>query len=125
MLAIDPGDVNRDGAPKSECRTKVRDGGKDEIVGGYPLISVVARDVKRGTKWLLLTRLLSPARDGYRSENTDFLEVMDSVQCRLKEQPLWMIVVDHDKQECLVLVTTRLVRGRCQGERIIQAYLDR
>jgi len=41
------------------------------------------------------------------------------------ETPLWMIVVDHEKSERLVLVTTRPVRGRRQGERMIQAYLDR
>ncbi|MCO7243253.1 hypothetical protein, partial [Halomonas sp. Ps84H-12] len=68
VLAIDPGDLNRDGAPTSEYRTRVRDGDTGEIVGGYPLISVVARDLKRGTTWPLLTRLLSPARGGYRSE---------------------------------------------------------
>ena len=36
-----------------------------------------------------------------------------------------MIVVDHEKSERLVLVTTRPVRGRRQGARMIQAYLDR
>ncbi|MCC4289572.1 hypothetical protein, partial [Vreelandella aquamarina] len=59
VLAIDPGDLNRDGAPTSEYRTRVRDGDTGEIVGGYPLISVVARDLRRGTTWPLLTRLLS------------------------------------------------------------------
>ncbi|MEC9306007.1 MAG: hypothetical protein VX449_10590 [Pseudomonadota bacterium] len=207
VLAIDPGDLNRDGAPTSEYRTRVRDGDTGEIVGGYPLISVVARDLKRGTTWPLLTRLLSPARGGYRSENTDILSVMDTVQRHVEgrplwvidrggdrgrlwdawlraerhvlvraanqrfwqwrdtaktsqqiardlplkhrghlrrgqhipvrfgitkvtlrehpETPLWMIVVDHEKSERLVLVTTRPVRGRRQGERMIQAYLDR
>ncbi|HYW76964.1 MAG TPA: hypothetical protein VFA48_10100 [Gammaproteobacteria bacterium] len=41
------------------------------------------------------------------------------------EHALTMIVVRHGKREPLVLVTTRQVRGRRQGERLIQAYLDR
>lgn len=91
VLAIDPGDLNRDVAPTSKCRPRVRDGDKGKIVGGYPLISVVARDVKRGTTRPLLMRFLSPARGGYRSENTDILNVMDTVQCHVGCQPLRFI----------------------------------
>jgi len=46
----------------------------------------------------------------------------------LKEHPdtqLSMIVVRHGKQQPLVLVSTRSVRGRLQGERLIQAYISR
>ena len=46
----------------------------------------------------------------------------------LKEQPdtpLSMIVVRHGKQQPLVLVSTQRVRGRRQGERLIQAYISR
>ena len=46
----------------------------------------------------------------------------------LKEQPdtpLSMIVVRHGKQQPLVLVSTQQVRGRQQGERLIQAYIGR
>ena len=207
ILAIDPGDLNRDGAPKSELRGRVRDGDKGDIVGGYPLLSVVARDVKRGSTFPLITRLLSPNRAGYRSENRDILTVMEEVQRHLKakplwvidrggdrgnlwkawiendrnvlvraanqrywlwrntqktaqqiarelplkhrgslrrgqekevpfgitrvalreypDRPLWMVVVRHGKREPLVLVTTRPVRGRRQGERLIHSYLDR
>ena len=207
ILAIDPGDLNRDGAPKSEWRGRVRDGDKGDIVGGYPLLSVVARDVKRGKTLPLITRLLSPEREGYRSENRDILTVMEEVQRHLEtkplwvidrggdrgnlwkawiegewdvlvraanqrfwlwrdaqktaqqiardlplkhrgslrrgqkeevpfgitrvalrehpNKPLWMVVVRHGKREPLVLVTTRPVRGRRQGERLIHSYLDR
>jgi len=41
------------------------------------------------------------------------------------EHPLWMVVVRHGKREPMVLVTSRPVRGRRQGERMIQAYMDR
>lgn len=207
ILAIDPGDLNRDGAPKSEYRGWVRDGDRGEQVGGYPLMSVVARDVERGVSLPLITRLLSANRPGHRSENTDILAVMDEVrrhlpadalwvidrggdrgvlwkawletgyemlvraanqrywlwrgghgtaqqiarqlplrhrgrmrphdqqtvrfgvtQVNLREHPdtpLWMIVVRHGKRQPLVLVTNRPVRGRRQGERMIQNYLDR
>ena len=207
IVVIDPGDLNRDGAPHSEGRSRVRDGDRGEIVGGYPLISVVARDVKQGTTLPLVTRLRSITESGYRSENHDLLGVMQEVQrhltCRplwvidrggdrgrlwdrwleegwpvlvraanqrywlwrgvrktaqqiaralpLKhrgrlrrgqnkelpfgitrvslpnhpDQSLWMVVVRHGKREPLVLVTTRPVRGRRQGERLIQSYLDR
>ena len=207
ILAIDPGDLNRDGARKSELRGRVRDGDKGDIVGGYPLLSVVARDVKRGKTLPLITRLISPNREGYRSENRDILSVMEDVQRHLEakplwvidrggdrghlwkawiedgwdvlvraanqrfwlwrdtqktaqqiardlplkhhgslrrgqkkevsfgitrvalreypDKPLWMVVVRHGKREPLVLVTTRPVRGRHQGRRLIHSYLDR
>ena len=41
------------------------------------------------------------------------------------ETPLTMVVVRHGRQEPLVLVSTRRARGQRQGERLIQAYLDR
>ncbi|WP_421620638.1 transposase [Alkalilimnicola ehrlichii] len=207
ILAIDPGDLNRDGAACSEYRGRVRDGDTGEIVGGYPLMSVVARDLDSGQTLPLLTRLLSSARAGHRSENTDVLSVMETVQRHVSGTPLWvidrggdrgrlwrhwleqdwpvlvraanqrywlwrdgahtaqqiarqlplkhqgklrrggartvrfgltrvslrehperplsMVVVRHGKREPLVLVSTRRVRGRRQGERLIQAYLDR
>jgi hypothetical protein len=207
ILAIDPGDLNRDGAPGSEHRGRVRDGDTGEIVGGYPLLSVVARDVKRGDTLPLMTRLLSAERAGHRSENHEILAAMEEVQRHIAGKPLWvidrggdrgrlweawlkderevlvraanqrfwlwrdemksaqqiarhlplkhsgrmrrgrskqvrfgitqvrlrahpehplsMVVVRHGKREPLVLVTTRAVRGRRQGERLIQAYLDR
>lgn len=207
VLAIDPGDLNRDGSPKSEHRGWVRDGDRGDQVGGYPLMSVVARDVARGVTLPLITRLLSANRPSHKSENTDILAVMSEVrrhvptdalwvidrggdrgvlwkawledECQVlvraanqrywqwrrgqgtaqqiarhlplkhwgrmrpqskhtvrfgitrvhlrehPETPLWMIVVRHGKREPLVLVTNRPVRGRRQGERMIQNYLDR
>jgi hypothetical protein len=207
ILAIDPGDLNRDGAPKSEHRGWVRDGDRGDQVGGYPLMSVVARDVSRGVTLPLITRLLGAHRPGHKSENTDVLSVMAEVRRHVPgdalwvmdrggdrgvlwqawldegcpvliraanqrywhwrrglgtaqqiarqlpakhwgrmrpgsthtvrfgvtrvhlrthpDTPLWMIVVRHGKREPLVLVTNRPVRGRRQGERMIQNYLDR
>ena len=46
----------------------------------------------------------------------------------LKEHPakeLYMVVVRHGKQQPLVLVTTDKVRGRLQGEKLIQSYMSR
>ena len=43
MLGIEPGDLNRNGSSKSEGIGKIRDGDKDVIVNGYPLITIVAR----------------------------------------------------------------------------------
>jgi len=207
VLAIDPGDLNRDGAEKSERLCRVRDGSSGEIVNGYPLMSVVARDIRQGHTFPLLTRLLSTAGPSYKSENHDILYTMETVQRYLSARPLWvidrggdrgvlwktwiedewdvlvradnkrfwlwrdgektaqqiardlplkhqgkltrrsqesvrfgitqvslrahpekqlaMVVVRHGKQQPLVLVTTRPVRGRRQGERLMQAYLDR
>jgi hypothetical protein len=84
ILAIDPGDLNRDGARYSEYRGRVRDG--DEVV-----------------------------RFGI-------------TQVRLRAHPehrLSMVVVRHGQRAPLVLVSTQSVRGRRQGERLMQAYLDR
>lgn len=207
VVAIDPGDLNRDGAPSSEHRSRVRDGDRGEIVGGYPLLSVVARDPRGRQTLPLLTRVQTPQRPGHRSENTELLGVMAKVRRSLSTDPLWVIdrggdrkrlweqwlaedwpvcvramnqrhwlwrdqkrtaqqiarqlpmrhharlrhthvktvrfgittvrlpghedqplslvVVRHGAREPLVLVSTRRVRGRCQGERLIQAYLDR
>ncbi len=76
IVAVDAGDLNRDGAERSEHRCRVRDGDTGEIVGGYPLMTVVARDVVTGRTLLLLTRLLSSVRYGFRSENWGLLSVM-------------------------------------------------
>ena len=91
ILAIDPGDLNRDGAPKSEHRGWVRDGDRGEQVGGYPLMSVVARDVERGVSLPLITRLLSSNRPAHRSENTDILAVMEEVRRHVPHDALWVI----------------------------------
>ncbi|NDY94375.1 transposase [Wenzhouxiangella limi] len=91
ILAIDPGDLNRDGSPKSEHRGWVRDGDRGEQVGGYPLMSVVARDVERGVSLPLITRLLSSNRPAHRSENTDILAVMDEVRRHVPAEALWVI----------------------------------
>ena len=207
IVAVDGGDLNRDGSERSEYRCRVRDGDTGEIVGGYPLMTVVARDVRTGRTLPLLTRLVSSARSGFRSENWDLLSVMDQVarhlpgkrlwvvdrggdrgelwehwlswgwdvlvrvmnlrhwcwrggrykaqeiarQLPLKHRgrlrrnggeevrfgitrvslpasparSLWMVVVRHGKREPMVLVTTRAVRGRRQGERMIWSYMDR
>ena len=213
VLAIDPGDLNRDGAQQSELISRIRDGSTGNIVNGYPLISVVARDPKSGATLPLLTRLLSSRRYTFKSENSDILQTMEEVQSHLTCKPLWvidrggdrgtlwqswikeetrilvraankrfwfwresewsaqqiakqlplkhsgklkreasskkkesktvrfgittvrlrecpektlsMVVVRHGKQQPMVLVTTDKIRGRRQGERLIQAYLDR
>ena len=207
VIGVDPGDLNRDGARCSEYRGRIRDGDRGEIVGGYPLMSVVARQPDTGRTVPLLTRLLSSQRPGHRSENTELIDVMERVRRQLSAQPLWvidrggdrgklwahwlaedyavcvraanrrhwlwrdgrhtaqqiakavpmrhtgrmrqhhtrrvrfgittvylpdypetpltMVVVRHGRQEPLVLVSTRRARGRRQGERLIQAYLDR
>ena len=207
IVAIDPGDLNRDGSPKSECIGQVRDGDKGDIINGYPLMHVVARDISTGESLPLLTRLLSSNRNAYRSENCDIKSAMDTVKRHLSCAPLWvidrggdrltlwntwiedgnrvlvraanqrfwlwrdqqktaqqianvlplkhtgqlkrhgsarvrfgltkvflreyedtpltLIVVRHGKQEPLVLVTTEQARGRRQGEKLIQHYMDR
>lgn len=207
IVAVDAGDLNRDGSEKSEHRCRVRDGDTGEIVGGYPLLTVVARDVRTGRTLPLLTRLVSSARFGYRSENWDVLSVMDQVARHLPgkrlwvvdrggdrgelwshwlsrdwdvlvrvmnlrhwmwrggrykaqeiarllplkhrgklhrsrdeevsfgitkvrlpafpDRDLWMLVVRHGRKEPMVLVTSRRIRGRRQGERMIWSYMDR
>ena len=59
VLGIDPGDLNRNGSSKSEGIGKVRDGDKDVIVNGYPLITIVARCLKTCATLPVLTRLIS------------------------------------------------------------------
>jgi hypothetical protein len=207
ILAIDPGDLNRDGAPKSEHRGRVRDGSKGEIVGGYPLLNVVARDPKKGTTLPLFCRLYSYQEKEFVSENNEILTAMRRVQSAIGSKRLWvidrggdrsalwdiwleegfdvlvrvtkqrhwlrgnfkgnvqdlakqlptkhrgklrsgsdkdirfgltrvrlpehpdrplsLIVVRHGKREPMILVSTRLVRGKRQGERLIHSYLDR
>lgn len=207
ILAIDPGDLNRDGSPKSERRSRVHDGSKGEVVGGYPMIQVVGRDVRKRRTLPLLCRLYSYEDKDFVSENEQILGVMRRVAKAVKEKRLWvidrggdrgklweswkeekfevlvrisnkrhwmrsgrkqslfeimrqvplkhsgklrygsdkevrfaltgvtlpeypdwpltMIIVQHGKKEPMVLVTSRLARGRRQGERLIQSYMDR
>lgn len=209
VLAIDPGDLNRDGAPKSGHRCRVHDGSTGDIVGGYPLLQVVARDVKKGTTLPMICRLYSYEDPQFHSENEEILTVMRRVQNAIGSHPLWvidrggdrgslwdawlaqenefnvlvradnkrywlrgrnklkaqdiakqlplryrgtlrrssekeirfgltqvrlpahpdrpltMVVVRHGKREPMILVTTRQVRGRRQGEKLIHSYLDR
>lgn len=211
ILAIDPGDLNRDGATKSEKLCRVRDGSTGEIVGGYPLLNIVARDVKKDSTLPLLCRLFSYEDQEFVSENDEILSAMRRVesaigakrlwvidrggdrrvlweawlgkgdqvafevlvrvtdqrhwlrghfkgsaqqiagqlsckhrgtlrrgsdkqirfgvtQVRLPHQPerkLTMIVVRHGKREPMVLVSTRMARGRRQAEQLIHSYLDR
>ncbi|WP_421620944.1 hypothetical protein [Alkalilimnicola ehrlichii] len=54
-------------------------------------MSVVAPDLGSGQTLPLLTRLLSSARAGHRSENTDLLSVMETVQRHVSGAPLWVI----------------------------------
>jgi len=80
ILGIDPGDLNRNGSSKSENICKVRDGDKGTIVNGYPMITVVARCLKRGSTLPVLTRLLSSTRGAYKSENNDIMQTMNRVE---------------------------------------------
>lgn len=207
ILAIDPGDLNRDGAQKSELRSRVHDGSSGEIVGGYPMLQVVARDTKKGATLPLFCRLYSYEESSFTSENEQILSTMRRIQTAIGASRLWvidrggdrnalwkawlkeefevlvradskrhwlrgkeklgaqqiaknlplkhkgtirrgseknirfgltrvslpsypdkklsMIVVRHGKQEPMVLVSTRLVRGRRQGQQLIHSYLDR
>ncbi len=207
VIAIDAGDLNREGSRASEGLCRVRDGDQGDIVNGYPLLSVVARCLDSGRTFPLLTRLLSSNRGSYKSENRDIVNVMDRVQGSLESRPLWvidrggdrgvlwdfwlrgdwrilvrsanlrhwlwrgsketaqqiacqlplkhrgklrkqaresvrfgittvflkehpdtplsMIVVRHGKRQPMVLVSTERIRGRLQGERLIQSYIHR
>lgn len=94
ILAIDPGDLCRDGATQSEYRARVRDGSTGETVGGYPLISVVARDIKTGRSLPMLTRLHSSTHPDYSSENTEILSVMATIKANLPAtapKPFWVM----------------------------------
>jgi len=91
ILAIDPGDLNRDGAPKSGCRSRVHDGSAGEIVGGYPLLQVVARDVNKGTSLPLFCRLYSYEEPGFHSENAEIIATMRRVQAAIGGRRLWVI----------------------------------
>ena len=65
IVAVDAGDLNRDGSERSEHRCRVRDGNTGDIVGGHLLLTVVARDVVTGRPWPLLTHLLSSVLGGF------------------------------------------------------------
>jgi len=93
VLGIDPGDLNRNGSSKSEGIGKVRDGDKDIIVNGYPLITIVARCLKTCATLPVLTRLISTKTKDYKSENHDIKQSMIRVRDCLADilNPLWVI----------------------------------
>jgi len=91
VLAIDPGDVDRRHAEACEFLGKVRDGSTGEIISGYPLLSVVARDGRRGKTIPLLLRLFSASETGHGSENDEILLAMERVKRSVGSGFLWVI----------------------------------
>jgi len=87
VLAIDPGDVDRRHAEACEFLGKVRDGSTGEIISGYPLLSVVARDGRRGKTIPLLLRLFSASETGHGSENDEILLAMERVERSVGSPP--------------------------------------
>ena len=67
------------------------DGDKGEQVGGYPLMSVLARDVERGVSLPLIPSLPSSSRPAHCSESTHMLAVMDEVRRQVPADALWVV----------------------------------
>jgi len=91
VLAIDPGDLDRRYAEHCEFLGNVRDGSSEGIISGYPLLSVVARDGRKGRTVPLLLRIFSAAEKGHVSENAEILSAMERVKREVGESLLWVI----------------------------------
>jgi len=91
VLAIDPGDLDRRYAEHCEFLGKVHDGSSGGIISGYPLLSIVARDGRKGRTVPLLLRIFSAAEKGHISENAEILSAMERVKQEVGESPLWVI----------------------------------
>jgi hypothetical protein len=91
ILAIDPGDLDRRYAEKCEFLGKVRDGSSGDIISGYPLLSVVARDGQKGKTVPLLLRVFSASEKDHVSENSEILLAMERVKRDVGSSLLWVI----------------------------------
>ncbi len=91
VLAIDPGDLDRRYAEECEFLGKVRDGSSGDIISGYPLLSVVARDGQKGKTVPLLLRIFSVSEKGHVSENSEILSAMERVKRDVGNAFLWVI----------------------------------
>jgi len=91
ILAIDPGDLDRRYAEKCEFIGKVRDGSSGDIISGYPLLSIVARDGQQGKTVPLLLRMFSSSEKDHVSENSEILLAMERVKRDVGNSLLWVI----------------------------------
>jgi len=91
VLAIDPGDLDRRHSEACESIGKIHDGSTGDIISGYPLISIVARNGRRGKTVPLLLRLFSHEENGCNSENNEIISAMSRVRQQVGENPLWVI----------------------------------
>jgi len=91
VLAIDPGDLDRRHAEACESIGKIRDGSSGDIISGYPLLSIVARDSRKGKTVPLFLRLFSHEEYGCNSENNEILSAMSRVRREVGDKLLWVI----------------------------------
>jgi len=91
ILAIDPGDLDRRYAESCEFLGKIRDGSSGDIISGYPLLSVVARNGQQGKTVPLLLRVFSASEKDHVSENTEILLAMERVKRDVGNTHLWVI----------------------------------
>ena len=98
ILAIDPGDLNRDGSLKSESICRVRDGSQKGTVNGYPLMEVVARDPDTGSTHPVLCRLYSYSDAKFASENREIMGAMYAVRKQGMSDNWWVIDRGGDRK---------------------------
>jgi len=98
IIALDPGDLNRNGSRHSEECCRIRDGSTGDIVNGYALMSAVARDMVTGRTLPLLLRLSGSRNRTYGSENLEMLSVMSDVRQQLGDSHLWVIDRGGDRK---------------------------
>ena len=91
ILEIDPGDLDRRYAESCEFLGKVRDGSSGDIISGYPLLSVVARDAQQGKTVPLLLRVFSVSAKDHVSKNAEILLAMERVKRDVGNTNLWGI----------------------------------
>ena len=91
VLAIDPGDLDRRHGVHCEAVQRLRDGSTGEIIAGYPLISVVARNGQSGKTVPLLLKATAYPSDSYHSENNEIISAMSRVRQEVGNDHLWVI----------------------------------
>ncbi|MDX8411476.1 MAG: hypothetical protein R8K46_06360, partial [Mariprofundaceae bacterium] len=91
VLAIDPGDLDQWYTEQCVFLGKVRDGSSGDVIAGYPLLSVVARDGPKGETVPLLLRIFSASEKGRVSENSEILLAMEHVKQDVGNKLPWVI----------------------------------
>ena len=119
LIVIDPTDVRKPYAKSMPYMARVRDGSTGEIVNGYSVCDVIACEPGSRRMIPLHQRLWSSDAPDYKSENTQLLQVVDTVRKATGGIGIYVLDRGGDRGELIKPLLNRKLRFiiRQTGER--------